>query len=50
MDKDEWMSAAQAHAGNDWAYFNEHYSFETAYEDGAGPLEAVVDCAAWLDD
>lgn len=50
MNYEQWLAAAKAHAGDDWEYFNEWFSFETAFNEGSGPLEAVVDCAAWLED
>lgn len=45
----QWLALAKIAAGDDWAEYNEAYSFEAAFEDGMTASEAVKDCKDWLE-
>ena len=47
---DEWLEAVKQSAGKDYDEFEMLYSFQTAYDEGMKPNEAVQDCREWLEE
>ncbi len=49
LDGPEWFAECKRLAGPRWEKFAVWYSFQTAFEDGMTPIQAVKDCREWID-
>jgi len=45
----KWLEQVKALAGEDFDYFCDWYSFETAFKEGMTPEAAYKDCAEWME-
>jgi len=49
LSRQEYLDKCQELAGDDWAWYDEHYSFIDAQRDGLTPEQAIKDCKQWLE-
>ena len=45
---DDWLDQVKEQVGDDFAYLADWYSFQTAWQYGMKPSEAIADAKEWL--